>query len=149
MAQIDRRYYFIGGAALLIIILLILIISTAFKSRSNISSQTSLFPQATPTLQQIPVQPTPRPIFVDGSIWRVTHIEELAYHLRGYNYDVATFVNVDTGQTLTAHCMQPKWPSPRIGDTYRLNYGGVLIPTTESSRNPHQRFLFLNYLSEP
>ncbi len=100
-------------------------------------------PTPTPSPTRTPL-PTKTP-FPAGSIWSVTKIINDAYHNEGFSYDVATFTNIETGQTLEAHCAEPQRPSPTLGTHYRLNEVGVLIPIHENIRYPLQRFIVLSH----
>lgn len=156
MEKIDNRYILIGIAALLIIIC---ISGTVFlttrpakqsfvpttRTDQVIPTVVAQTPQPTPTVvtMQTPT-PTKRPI-IPGSIWAVYQIVYQAHHIENFNYDVATFTNIETGETLTAHCAEPGWPSPPLGTHYRINSAGVLIPLIEDEHRPYQRFILLVY----
>lgn len=109
----------------------------------------------TPTVNPTPVTTTITPeaeatIIVDnvsmpvsGTTWTIYQIVYQAYEKDGYKYDVGTFWNTKTGETLTAHCAEPNWPSPPLGTVYKINEAGVLIPVSENPQNPFQRFIFI------
>jgi hypothetical protein len=98
----------------------------------------------TPTILTTPtptnLAPTSNPPKANSNIWKVVKIDKLAYTLRGLSYDLATFQNTTTQATLQAHCAEPLRPTPQIGQLYRKNAYGVLIPINEDKSNPLQRF---------
>ncbi len=101
-------------------------------------------PTVAPTRTPLP-SPTPTPTLIPGSVWSVTKIEDQAYSHDGFVYDVGTFTNTKTGQTLKAHCAQPRWDSPPLGTQYRLNQVGVLIPVHDTLQPRYQRFIVLSH----
>jgi len=155
MESIDKRYFVIGLAVLLIVVILSLIFFATRPVRTEstvsvrpaqlVSTQIAQTPQATPTLVATQVVEPAKPPLAAGSIWVVYQIVYQAHHIETFSYDVATFTNIETRETLTAHCAEPSWPSPPLGTKYRLNSIGVLIPLTENANRPYQRFILLEY----
>jgi hypothetical protein len=153
LAKIDKKYIWITLASLLgITILCVAIFLVTRPSKSSAVRQTQpLATQSIQRLAQSTQQPTPTTIvaqvttapFVAGSFWAVYQIVYQAYENEGYRYDVATFTNLETGETLTGHCAEPSWPSPPLGSTYKINQAGIFIPVAEDMHHPYQRFILL------
>lgn len=154
LAKIDKKYLWIGSAVLLV--LTVLCAGVFLATRPSQTSTSARLPQtllaqatqqlrATPTMVASPAPTSSKPPLVTGSSWAVYQIVYLEYESDGYRYDVATFTNLETGETLTANCAEPNWPSPPLGSKYTLNSAGVLIPVTEDVYHPFQRFILLEY----
>jgi len=80
---------------------------------------------------------------VSEQIWTVTKIKYLGHELDGQRYDLATFMRVDSQDTVKAYCMNPGWDTPDIGAEYLLNAGGIFVPLQELDTDPLQRFLMI------
>lgn len=125
MKKIDKRIIWIGSA-----VIIFLLVACA--------PQIVTTPAVVPAL----VIQTPTPT-LPGNIWVVTGIEQSVIHQNGFNYDVATFTNLNQpAVTLRAQCSAPGWPSPEIGHQYTINEYRVMSPI-EGIYSPLQRFWVL------
>jgi hypothetical protein len=138
----------------------VLVLPTPQQSAPEILVPTNKIPAATKiiTPTKIPAQNTqvvsgekiPPPYnnvtLPPGSEWTVIIIDKLAWHNKGYVYDVATFAD-GKGRFFLAHCAEPGWKSPKEGvTTYRLNTWGVLAPINEDPTDRFQRFIVMNWV---
>lgn len=134
MKKIDKRIIWIGSA----VIIFLLVAGVALIWLKNSSRQIVTTPAVVPGLvNQTPTSTLP------GNIWVVTGIEQSVIHQNGFNYDVATFTNLNQpAVTLRAQCSAPGWPSPEIGHQYTINEYLVMSPI-EGIYSPLQRFWVL------
>lgn len=166
MTDEQRKWLIAGGLVLMMILVFLIGYVLGGMIEKNSTKQSELTVLATPTVLTstsnqatfkiflpliikqlltptvvLPVE-TPKPT---SDVWIVIKIEKGALKQNGFVYDVDTFENkTNKSVTLRAHCAEPGWPAPKIGDEYRLNSAGVLIPVKDSNMNPFQRFIVLD-----
>jgi len=83
-------------------------------------------------------------VSVFEQIWKVTKIKKLGYELDGHRFDLATFMRLDSQETVKAYCMNRGWDIPEIGTAYLLTSEGIFVPLDEPEADPLQRFLRFN-----
>lgn len=133
----------------LVMLILLVVAGLAFLSFRDLSLAWApvLLPSATPRPTSTPIPTmTPTPMAttekVAGPVWVLTRIEVGLFHENGYDYDIATFTNLDKPSvTIRARCSTPGWPT-EIGHQYIVNEYRVMIPI-EGIFSPLQRFWVL------
>ncbi len=155
----NRPFLILGLIFIAAALVMLCILSILFLSQRKASSPTAQpeVPLVVPTAPQPTSAPvyfsqTRLPVILSGSgsapqsaqvtvqTWEVTKIKLLGHEIDGQHYDVATFRNVSTQETVKGYCINRGWETPAIGAEYTLNADGVFVPVRESVDDPLQRF---------